>query len=406
MARNRLRRLRRLVIGTAVRERRFAPAPPARRPAPAFARRLKPGAVVVAVCLAGAAVCAGFVLTSAVGALAALPTTSQTAPLTADAKAQVEDLTAKAEAIQTDIDQLDGELEGYAETFNMLQLQLTDINTRMLDLRRQLSNAQKEHDYRVQKFQSRIVALYKSGGDQGLLSVLFEAHGLTDFFNRMRLMANLADSDQHLAAALSESAKKLDSLLEQIDDSKSQELALREQSDAQKDQIQAKLAARQLTLDGIDSNISTILAEQAARQQADTGPIPKTGNPVIDQLIETALYYQGIPYVWAGDRPATGFDCSGFVAYVFRQHGISLPHYSGYQAQMGYEIMPENIQAGDVLAFGWPVHHVGIYLGNGMFIHAPRTGDVVRIAPLSSRHDLAYIRRFNIQFRTGAPALW
>jgi cell wall-associated NlpC family hydrolase len=236
--------------------------------------------------------------------------------------------------------------------------------------------------------------------------VLLESHGLADLINRVRLIATLADQDQQLVDNLSVSTRELDTLLGQIEDAKAEGLAIRDEIEAQQDRIQVALATREETLAVIDSGISAVLAAERERQLSYTGPVPKSGNAVVDQLIETALYYRGIPYVWAGDRPATGFDCSGFVAYVFRQHGIDLPHYSGYQAQMGLEIMPENIQAGDVLAFGWPVRHVGIYLGDGLFIHAPRTGDVVRIAPLSSRTNLAFIRRFNIQPRVGAPAVW
>ena len=79
----------------------------------------------------------------------------------------------------------------------------------------------------------------------------------------------------------------------------------------------------------------------------------------------------GIPYVWGGSKPSTGMDCSGFTRYVFKQHGVNLPHYSGYQAQMGVPVTLADIQPGDLLAFGFPVHHVGIYIGDGLFIHTP-----------------------------------
>ena len=406
MARNRLRRLRRLVIGSAGRDRRLGPALPARRPLTAFAQRLTPGATAVAVCLVGAVICVAFLLSSGVGALAALPANAQSIELTGDAATQVGGLTAQAGAVQAEIEALDSELEGYTETFNKLQLGLTDVNTKLTDLRRQLRGAEAERAYRVQKFENRLVALYKAGGDQSMLSVLLDSDGLADLINRVRLLATLADQDQHLVANLGASTSHLDSLLQQIEDTKSDELKIRDEIEGQRDRIQVALATREEALASIDSNISAILEEERQRQLSAAGPVPKTGNAVVDQLIETALFYQGIPYVWAGDRVATGFDCSGYVQYVFRQHGVSLPHYSGYQAQMGQEIMPENIQAGDVLAFGWPVHHVGIYLGNGLFIHAPRTGDVVRIAPISSKTNLAFIRRFNIQPRAGAPTVW
>lgn len=388
-------------------------------------RRLRPGICAGAALLAAAAVCAGFLLWSTVGALAALPTDLQGVELYGNAKKQVDSLSAQAERIQAEIDELDAELEGYTERFNELQLRLTDVNTKMSELRRELRAAENDHAYRVKKFEERLVALYKSGGDtEGFFAVLLDADGLGDLVNRVRLIATLADQDRRLVDNLSESTARLDDLLAKIDDTKADELAIRDEIDEQREQIEAALASREEALAGLDSEITAIIQQERQRQQEEqarmrqmlaaklrggqaySGPLPEAGDELLNQFLETAVFYIGIPYVWAGDRCATGFDCSGYVQYVFRQHGIELPHYSGYQAQLGYPVMPEEIQPGDVLAFGFPVHHVGIYLGEGLFIHAPRTGDVVKIQELSTRHDLVVIRRFPIQPRIGPPAVW
>jgi cell wall-associated NlpC family hydrolase len=153
---------------------------------------------------------------------------------------------------------------------------------------------------------------------------------------------------------------------------------------------------------------ASLAAAQAASQnrllnggQVYNGTLPQTDNAILNQVVETAAAYMGIPYVWGGSKPSTGMDCSGFVRYVFMQHGVILPHYSGYQAQMGVPVALADIQPGDLLAFGFPVHHVGIYIGDGLFIHTP--GDCVKISRLSSRSDLAAIRRFPLQLRVGPP---
>lgn len=116
--------------------------------------------------------------------------------------------------------------------------------------------------------------------------------------------------------------------------------------------------------------------------------------------VETALAYHGVPYVWAGASPS-GFDCSGLVMYVFAQHGVRLPHYSGSQFQLGEKVAPADLKAGDVVFFGSPVHHVGMYVGAGYFIHAPRTGDFVKLSKLAERSDYAGARRYEWQLRTG-----
>ncbi len=350
-------------------------------------------------------------------------TTTSSIYLYGAAKSQVDALTGQAGAVQADINTLDDELELATESYNQMALKLDQLNVRMADLRRQLRNAQVDHDRRVQMFEERLVGVYKSGGRDQLLQMLLLADGVDDLLNRIRIISTLAGQDTALVDNLQESTDTLDSLLKEIDAHKAEELVIRRQMDAQRGEIEAKLVERQGTLSGLGKQITQVIETERIRQENEraalqasllgllnggqkyTGPLPQNNNAVLDQFVQTAATYMGIPYVWAGDRPSTGFDCSGFTQFVYAQHGINLPHYSGYQAQMGIPIQLKDIQAGDLVAFGFPVHHVGIYIGEGLFINAPRTGDVVKIEPLSGRSNLAAIRRFPLQLRVGAPAV-
>lgn len=111
-----------------------------------------------------------------------------------------------------------------------------------------------------------------------------------------------------------------------------------------------------------------------------TGATSSTGGATGADVVADAQKYLGIPYVWGGTNPATGLDCSGLVQRVYADLGVTLPRVSGQQAQMGQPVASlAQAQPGDILAFGSPVHHVGIYVGNGMMIDAPQTGDHVRV---------------------------
>lgn len=117
-----------------------------------------------------------------------------------------------------------------------------------------------------------------------------------------------------------------------------------------------------------------------------------SGGTKADAVLETAKKYLGVPYKWGGTDPNVGLDCSGFVQLVYKQYGIKLPRVSQDQMHAGTKVDGiENARPGDLVTFGNPATHIGIYVGDGKMIHAPRTGDVVKISPLHK--NLSAIRR-------------
>jgi cell wall-associated NlpC family hydrolase len=104
-------------------------------------------------------------------------------------------------------------------------------------------------------------------------------------------------------------------------------------------------------------------------------------------ILQTALGLRGIPYREAGTDPQTGFDCSGFVQFVFRQHHVSLPRTVAEQFVIGHRVPVRDLAAGDLVFFTTVrpgASHVGIALGDGTFVHAPVSGGVIRIDRLNT----------------------
>jgi len=97
-------------------------------------------------------------------------------------------------------------------------------------------------------------------------------------------------------------------------------------------------------------------------------------------ILKTAAKYVGTPYVFGGETPS-GFDCSGYVRYVFSQFGVNLPHSVNGQSRLGIIVKAEDALPGDLVVLN-DLSHDGIYAGNGNFYHAPRTGDDVKLAPI------------------------
>jgi hypothetical protein len=116
-----------------------------------------------------------------------------------------------------------------------------------------------------------------------------------------------------------------------------------------------------------------------------------TGSSVTgDQIVDDAKQYLGVPYVWGGTTPS-GFDCSGLVQYVYGKEGINLPRLASDQANSGTEVSAADAKPGDLVYFGKPAYHIGIYLGNGMMLDAPHTGAQVRVEKVWS--DVSGYRR-------------
>ena len=127
-----------------------------------------------------------------------------------------------------------------------------------------------------------------------------------------------------------------------------------------------------------------LAAQLAALQQAKDAP----GNTsLVKTVLQRAFSLLGTPYRWGGNSPDSGFDCSGLVGYVFRTIGIDLPRVSRAMADEGTKVASRDALAeGDLVFFGRRGHidHVGIYIGEGKFLHAPRTGRDVTVSSLTS----------------------
>ena len=180
---------------------------------------------------------------------------------------------------------------------------------------------------------------------------------------------------------------------------------------AQRSSIEGQLAERQRLLSTIKDQIASLQAAEQRRQErlaaeaqarfratqnqsaVEAAPEAVIQSDSVEEAIAPppdaryggvvgiAMQYLGTPYVWGGASPG-GFDCSGFIMYVYSQVGVSLPHHAASQYGMGSPVSRDQLQPGDLVFFNG-LGHAGIYIGGGQFIHAPHTGDVVKISSLS-----------------------
>lgn len=148
--------------------------------------------------------------------------------------------------------------------------------------------------------------------------------------------------------------------------------------------IEALLASRGVWYTADPAALARLKGFLSGRRAGDYG-----GAATMVALL--ALQHLGKPYVYGGTGPGA-FDCSGLVCFVFAQIGVGLPRVTYSQVRCGRAVAPGELAPGDLVFFR-KNGHVGIYLGGGWYVHAPRTGDVVKISALGARSDLSACRR-------------
>jgi cell wall-associated NlpC family hydrolase len=329
------------------------------------------------------------------------------------AQQQIQTIESQAEAVKAEMAVLNHELEGIVEQHNATKVVLDQLTLELADSRVRLDYALEQHGKQERLVSYRLAAVYKAG-EINLMSILMNSSSLSDFYEQSRYIAKINEQDTKLEQQFRESADTVQSLTDEIDQKRSMQMQLEKQLAGQEDQIETRIEERQAKLDQLDGQIQEIFAKEAERVKAEQERAAaetaamlrelEISDAVQAQVVQTALQYLGVPYVWGGESPS-GFDCSGLVKYVYAQHGVQLPHASSIQFGMGAPVPPDQLQPGDLVFFygSTAPQHVGMYVGKGKYIEAPNFGEVVKISNLSFDSDYAGARRYPLKPRTPLP---
>lgn len=331
-------------------------------------------------------------------------------PVTERFRAELQRRQAELDAFKTQLDQLDRDLGIAAEEYNAATLRLQELSERLEMTRADLGAAETALTAQQKVFSERVEAMYRDG-ELSSAEILLGSRSIPDFLERLDFIRTISSADADLVKQLRSERDRIATQEQELKDAEIEARALEFTLKSRKIEIELRIADRQALYNARQSDLAALLDGEAARRSgeelalfrsilagaASAGVDIEPSGPA-----ETVLSYHGIPYVWAGAAPS-GFDCSGLTMYVLRQHGVNLPHHAASQYLLGLPVTASQLRAGDLVFFGSPVYHVGMYIGGGYFVHAPRTGDFVKVSRLADRSDFVGARRYPWRYRVGRP---
>jgi peptidoglycan DL-endopeptidase CwlO len=300
-----------------------------------------------------------------------------------------------------------------------------------------LGRARDEQQQAEEALAERAAGIYRSGGVQ-LLEVLLGTTSFEDFLTRMEWLRRVNRNDAVLVLNVKDAVAAVQSAERTLERRETELVTLRRQTELKSREVDEAVAQQERYVTNLDREVAELVAaeeerlrreaeerarraaEEAARRAAaeaaalaarapatatpsTPGTPARPNNRTFDasrlgpgrpEAVVAGMAYLGVPYVWGGSTPQ-GFDCSGLTWYVYREIGISIPRNSRSQFTVGAYIPPDRMDllvAGDLVFFGSGgnadrIHHVGIYVGGGDYLHAPSTGRPVQVESLTSRID-------------------
>ncbi len=330
-------------------------------------------------------------------------------------KEEAESLKGKADQAASRLSELASSLETSYEDLNQVNKDLADTQNEISALEQKLDETKQRLDEAKSALGTTAKEMYRTGGESSFISVLLGSTDFDAFVSNAYLLNKVANGWESVINEAGELSRTYTNQKNLLSTAQKKQSALQLEATKKGVAVALAMSDQSTLLENLDS--STL--EKARELDGVTGgnyaaSVGTHSGAISDALsaseswynnagdstsrdgshpaaVEIARQYLGVPYVWAGASPSGGFDCSGLVLYVYAQLGIDLPHFARSQYECGQHIAYSALMPGDLVFFGSSVetiHHVGIYIGDGQFIHAPQTGDVVKISNLSARSDL------------------
>lgn len=304
------------------------------------------------------------------------------------------DATSQAQ-VQAQINSLATRISVLDEQYNQATIHLQNLEHQIQDSRTASARAQADRSGLVKLASAQAAAMYREGAPN-ILADFLTSRSLDDFTRKMQIISQVSTWESGIITQLQIADQRAKLTTDTLNEQLSQAQAISATLGKQRSDLRAQLDDEQRLLGQITAAAKAAAAQAAAARaaaaraqlaafasqaKANLPNLPASGRAAT--ALQLAMDQVGKPYVWAGSGPST-FDCSGLTMFAWRAAGVSLPHSAAGQYDMLPHVSRTQLQPGDLVFFGSPIHHVGMYVGGGMMVHAPETGEDVQVSPIQS----------------------
>jgi cell wall-associated NlpC family hydrolase len=284
------------------------------------------------------------------------------------------------------------ELEVVTEKFNEARETLRQQKAEVADAEKAAAAAESELDELDAQIRELARTAYTGDSPTATLELMLTSDSADEFLSSLGTLDAIAGHTDDAITEVAAAAQEADTTRAAAEAAATEAGAAVERIREQQADLEARIAEYEEQYEELSAD------EQAAVDSAHGGTAvaspqaAKAAGPAAQVAVDTAMAQIGDPYVWAAAGP-DAFDCSGLTQYAYAAAGVSLPHSSSMQSQMGTPVSRSELQPGDLVFFYSPVSHVGMYIGNGQMVHASTSGQPVQVASLDSMGSYSGARR-------------